>query len=306
MNDDKSLALVQPGEWQMMTEMAKVLVASNFLPSSVKTPQAALAIILAGRELGIGPWQAFDSIHIIQNKPTISPRLMLALIERSGQLEDIEIDDTTTIKEKQACTVTMKRRGRKPHSETFTFQDAKDMGLDGKDNWKRMQATMCKWRAVSACCRVVFPDVILGVGGADEAEDAGARVTITEDGDAEVIQMTREQARAATARVDGRNAPKRLVGGEPASISSADGQRYGTLDAETGEIVEDGEDATAGVLGPKWSTGELNAFIKAKQAEGYSVSDLKLALNVKSLADWPGSLAQADEAFAAHLDGALP
>lgn len=310
MNDDKALAVIQPSEWQMMTEMAKVLHGSNFLPQSVKTPQAALAIILAGRELGIGPWQAFDSIHIIQNKPTISPKLMLALIERSGLLEDIHIDDTTTIKEKKGCTVTMKRRGRAPHSETFTFQDAKDMDLADKDNWKRMQATMCKWRAVSACCRVVFPDVILGIGGYDEVEDAGARVDIQEDGEAEVVQLSRDQVHAAKGRLEGRNVPKRLPTGDERTTSAPMGTEptIGNVDSETGETVEDELEAAvgdAGVLGPKWTGDEMGRFVKDMQKREFGIREIKAGLGVKDLADWPGSLDQAYVAFDAYLEREL-
>ena len=51
-----------------------------------------------------------------------------------------------------------------PRPEALPYTgDAKTLGLAGKDNWKKQPATMLKWRAVSACARVVFPDVIQGM-----------------------------------------------------------------------------------------------------------------------------------------------
>ncbi|MFD1732659.1 hypothetical protein ACFSC4_18815 [Deinococcus malanensis] len=52
---------------------------------------------------------ALNGITVIQGKPTVSPQLMLSLINRSGQLENLELETGT-----QGATVTMKRRGRSP------------------------------------------------------------------------------------------------------------------------------------------------------------------------------------------------
>jgi hypothetical protein len=141
---------------ELMTQ-ADTLVKSGFLPQSIKTKEQAVAIITMGQELGIGTWAALNGINVIQGKPTISPQLMLALINRSGQLEDMDIDATA-----ERCVVMMKRKGRAPHTETFDLKAAAAMGLTGKDNYRKQPAVMLKWRAVSACARVVFPDVIMG------------------------------------------------------------------------------------------------------------------------------------------------
>jgi hypothetical protein len=150
-------------EFAVMKETATMLVKTGFLPQAIKTPEQAMAIILTGRELGIGTMAALQTINVIQAKPTVSPQLMLALIERSGQLENIEITDGG---DHVACT--MKRRGRSAHTEYFGDKEARLMGLDGKDNYKKQKQTMYRWRAVAACARVAFPDVILGLYSPDE------------------------------------------------------------------------------------------------------------------------------------------
>lgn len=163
-------------EWQILRQQAEVLVKTKFLPKSIETPEQAMAIMLTGRELGIGPMAALNTINVIAGKPTISPQLMLALINRTGELEDFLVSD-----DGQCCAVGMKRRGRQVHSETFSMKDAalmktteyiggekKTISLSEKYNWKQQPAVMRKWRAIAACARVVFPDVILGLYTPDE------------------------------------------------------------------------------------------------------------------------------------------
>lgn len=150
-------------QWQVMKQKADVLIASGFLPKSITNANQAIAIMMQGAELGIGEWAALNGISVIQQKVTISPQLMLALINRTGQLENIKIEGND-----QGCSVMIKRKGRTAHTETFTMQDARDMQLAGKDNYKKQPAVMLKWRAVAACCRVTFPDAIAGMYTPDE------------------------------------------------------------------------------------------------------------------------------------------
>lgn len=155
-----SLSVLSPSsdEWRIITEQSQMLLKSGFLPQSIKTPEQAVAIILQGRELGIPTMAALGTINVIQGKPTVSPQLMLALINRSGQCENVEVKG-----DENGVLCTMKRRGRSSHSEFFGAKEAAAMGLSGKDNYKKQAATMYRWRAVAACARVVFPDVVLGL-----------------------------------------------------------------------------------------------------------------------------------------------
>ena len=170
---------ITPSEFDMTVSMARTLCASGLLPSTVNSPDKAVAIILAGRELGIAPWQALSTINVISGKPTISPQLMLALIERSGQLDAISVTD-----DGNTTTVVMQRRGRAAHTETFSMADASAMGLATKDNWRKQPKVMRRWRAVAAAARIVFPDVILGLY---TPEEMGADVSVSDDGDMRVI-----------------------------------------------------------------------------------------------------------------------
>ena len=187
MSQNSSLAVIGDSEWQVLQQQAKALVDSGFLPASVNSPQKAVAIMMLGRELGIPPWAALSTINVIQGKPTVSPQLMLALINRSKQLEDMTISASAS-----ECVVMMKRKGRTLHTETFTMQNATALQLTGKDNYKKQPATMLKWRAVAACARVVFPDVVLGLY---THEEMGADVEVDDEGNMTVIDVAPEPMR---------------------------------------------------------------------------------------------------------------
>lgn len=161
-------------------QMAEVLLKSKFLPQAYTSPEQVLAVMLTAHELNIPPMQALRTIDIIQGQPTLSPELMLALIRRTGELESMKIED-----DGRTCTVTMKRRGELAHVESFGMDDAERMmtseykngqrttiKLSDKYNWKSMPKVMRKWRAIGACARVVFPDVLGGMYLREEVEDS--------------------------------------------------------------------------------------------------------------------------------------
>jgi hypothetical protein len=170
-----ALQTIKPDEWSVMQQQATMLVKTGFLPKSITTPEQAVAIIMTGRELSIPPMAALNTINVIQGKPTVSPQLMLALINRSGQLEDMKIETGA-----EGATCTMKRRGRQPFTARFGPAEAKAMGLAGKDNYSKQPATMYQWRAVAMAARAAFPDVILGLY---TPEEMGADVNFTETGE---------------------------------------------------------------------------------------------------------------------------
>ncbi len=167
--------------WQAMKEQAAMLVKSGMIPISINTAEKAIAIIITAKELGIGAMEGFRSINVIQGKPTISPQLMLALANRTGNLQNIVIDSTD-----ERCRVTVTRKGRDPHTEEFGLKEATALGLIGRDNYNKQRATMFKWRSLAANLRVTFPDVMLGFY---TPEEMGADVKVTENEGMEVVSV---------------------------------------------------------------------------------------------------------------------
>ncbi len=120
------MTLFDPARFGTLKQMASILVKSGFLPRAIKTDEQVLTILIKGWELGLPPMEAVTGIAVIDGKPAVSPQLMLALINRSGQLRDLVIDGDDA-----KCTVTMTRRGRRAHTETFSIADAQRLADAG-------------------------------------------------------------------------------------------------------------------------------------------------------------------------------
>lgn len=214
-----ALALMQQTEYDLMSKLATIAFKSGYTQQN----EAQLLFVMAkGFEIGVSPMQALDGIQVIKGKTTVSPQLMLALINRSGQLEDMKIDGNA-----KQCTVTMQRKGRSAHTETFTMDNAQSMGLAGNYNWKAQPATMLKWRAVSACARVVFPDVIQGMY---TPEEMGAEVSENSSGDL-VIESPMLDANFVKAEND----LAQLVDKTPPANVDSDGVIEGEMVSESNE-----------------------------------------------------------------------
>lgn len=234
-------------EFGVILTQSQMLVKTGFLPVSIKTPEQALAIILTGRELGIPAMAALNTINVIQGKPTVSPQLMLALIERSGQLEDIVYK-----LEPDGVTVTMKRRGRTAHTEYFGESEAAAMGLLKKDNYHKQAGVMYKWRAVAACARVVFPDVILGLYTPDEM---GATV----NADGEVVGLPETE-----------KVPTPAPAPENAAEAAETQKRTGLL-AEIAALMHKLNDAGDSI---RWDRAVINEFINELMGREVAIKDL--------------------------------
>src|SRR3990167_5442577 len=63
---------------------AKAMAASGFFSDSKSASQAVVKI-LAGQELGFGPFASMTGVNIIQNKPVLSANLMAAAVKRTGK-----------------------------------------------------------------------------------------------------------------------------------------------------------------------------------------------------------------------------
>jgi hypothetical protein len=151
-------------------ELAERIYRTEFVKGALRgRPEAVLACILAGHEVGVGPLQALAKIDVIDGKPTMSSELMRGLVLRAGH--DIWVEENTTTR----VTVCGRRAGREFVSKvTWTMDDAKRAGLAGKQNWQKYPRAMLLARATSELCRLMFADVLGGISySVEELEDGG-------------------------------------------------------------------------------------------------------------------------------------
>lgn len=151
------------------SSLAEQIARTDFVPDALKgRPDAVMACVLKGHELGMGPMQSLGSINVIKGRPSLSAEGMRALVLAAGH--DITVKEMTPTR----CKLAGRRSNSDQWTEiTFTMDDAKRAKLGG-NNWQSYPADMLLARATSRLCRAVFADVIGGLLSVEEAEDIDA------------------------------------------------------------------------------------------------------------------------------------
>lgn len=152
-----------------LVAVAQNLAPSSLLPEKLRNkPHDVLAIVMAGRELGLAPWASIRMLNIIEGRPVLTADGMVGLIRGSGKCEHWECIEST---DKIATFETQRKGEKKPQRLSFTIDEAKAAGLTGKHNWKTFPAAMLRARAQAALARLVYQDVLAGVYSDDEAAE---------------------------------------------------------------------------------------------------------------------------------------
>jgi hypothetical protein len=164
----------QPQESALSEQMryAQAVSDGDLLPTAYRgKPANVLLAVGLGAPMGLTPSEALYRIDVIGGKPTASAELIASNVRKAGHKLRVIPSDTS-------CTAQIIRAD----DPDFTFEVtrdmnwAKDMGLIGKDNYKKQPGTMLQWRAITAVARLACPEALYGVSyTADELEDLGER-----------------------------------------------------------------------------------------------------------------------------------
>lgn len=152
-------------------QIAQSLAKSSFVPASMKgSAENVTAAILAGRELGLQPMASLRSMDIIQGTPALRAHAMRGLIQSHGH--SVQLVESSPTR----CVMRGRRRGEAEWQEvTWTIERAAQLGLTGKDQWKRQPQTMLEARATGQICRLIASDAIHAMPYASEELGASSR-----------------------------------------------------------------------------------------------------------------------------------
>lgn len=151
---------------------ARAMAGSGFFQDAKQANQAIVKI-LAGQELGFGPFASMTGVAIIQGKPAVGANLQAAAVKRTGKYNYRVIEMTAT-----ACELEFYEGGKPVGKSRFTMEDAAAANLSTKDNWKKFPRNMLFARAISNGVKWYSPDIFNGATvytpdelGASEDED---------------------------------------------------------------------------------------------------------------------------------------
>ena len=155
--------------------------------------------VLAGRELGFGPFASVNGIHVIKGKPAISANLMAAAVKSSPRYDyKVRQMDANAVKIEFFEIVDGKRESL--GISEFTKENATDAGTQHMGKFAR---NMMFARAMSNGVKWFCPDVFDG-NVVYVPEELGATV----DGDGNVIDVDYRSVDKATGEVLGTTTPE--------------------------------------------------------------------------------------------------
>jgi len=136
-------------------------LAESRLFSQFGSAQAIFAILLAGRELGLGVMGSLRGFHSVEGRPCMAADLMRALVLASGKAEYFVCTERTT----ERATWQAQRKGApQPSTLSYTIEEAQAAGLiKPRSGWEKHPADMLAKTASAKLCRLDYPDVTFGL-----------------------------------------------------------------------------------------------------------------------------------------------
>lgn len=175
--------------------IGKMLALSGYFDAKGNNDMAIAQIctkVLAGAEMGYGPFASVQGIHIIQGRPSIAANLMAAAV-KAHPMYDYRV---RTMTDKECSIEFFQRMGDKWESlgvSTFTADDARKAQTKNMDKYAR---NMLFARAMSNGVKWYTPDCFNG-NAVYVPEELGAEV----DGDGNVIDVDYRSVDKATGEV---------------------------------------------------------------------------------------------------------
>lgn len=143
--------------------MAEAVAKSGLF--GVKSPEQAMALMLVAQAEGLHPATAARDYHVIQGRPALKTDAMMARFQQAGGKVEWKVytDECVTgiFSHPQGGTLEL----------SWTIEQAKRIGLAGKDNWKNYPRAMLRARVISEGIRTVFPGCVIGVYTPEEVQD---------------------------------------------------------------------------------------------------------------------------------------
>ena len=154
-------ALIPFGE---IERMGAVIAKSGLF--GMKTPEAAVALMLVAQAQGRHPATVAMEYDVIQNRPALKSQAALMRFQEAGG----KIKYLVRTDERVSAEFSHEKGGTLV--VTWDMARARKMGLDQKDNWKKQQMIMLQWRVVAEGVRACYPACLGGSYLVEEVQDS--------------------------------------------------------------------------------------------------------------------------------------
>lgn len=167
-----SLTAIVPANLDEAFRLSQALsMAGEMVPQHFQgRPEATMAAIVRGMEIGLAPMQALSNIAVINGRACLWGDAIPAIVQRHGHHIDVEVEGEG---DDAVATATLTRGDTgKEITRTFSMQDAQKAGLlQKKGPWQQYPKRMLMHRARSWAVRDGAADALMGLQVAEEVED---------------------------------------------------------------------------------------------------------------------------------------
>ena len=200
--DNHPLAMfLNPAPFAQLQRVAAMFAASDIVPKAYqgKPANAAVAIEMASR-MGINPFAVMQNLAVINGRPSMEAKLIIALINQSGKFkDDLEFvvdgskgeasDGTWNAEKKVPFDSAYRVRSFATRSEsgkvvygpwiTWTLVMAEKWHAKDGSKWLTMPEIMFMYRAASFFGKLYAPDITMGLQSTEEMRDEVIDITPT-------------------------------------------------------------------------------------------------------------------------------
>ena len=135
----------------------EVITGSGAVPDGIKTVAQAIAVMLAGWELGLRPMSALRHLFIVNGRTELETRAMVGVIK--ARRPDVEFAWPEYRHDAVTCVV--RRPGQPAVEVRYTREDAQRSGQLAKPGpWQKYTRDMLYAAATKRACRIACPDLI--------------------------------------------------------------------------------------------------------------------------------------------------
>lgn len=139
------------------------------LYSRFPTPEAVWAVMIRGREMGLGALTSLDCFHVIEGKPAPHAHLIIARAKAHPDCEYLQMVEEGA----DFCIWETKNRNNpSPTRLRYSFADAQAAGVvKPGGNWIKRKAEMLRKTCGVQLARLEYPDAALGLYAVEELTD---------------------------------------------------------------------------------------------------------------------------------------
>ena len=158
-------------KYEEAKQIGEAMVASGYFKDAQKASQAIVKV-LAGAEMGIGPFAAMTGIHIIKGKPVLGANVLATLIKNDARY------NYKVVKHSEVeCSIDFFENGEKIGNSTVRIEELRKAGSQNLDKYPK---NMLFARAISNGAKWHTPGIF---GGSPVYTPDEFDLEVDEDGD---------------------------------------------------------------------------------------------------------------------------